>query len=332
MLGRCGDETDRAMVSFELESGRSKDDPLVRKLGYCGLMMVPDVGQELADEFQLLLRRDEYVRAADLAFDATHYGDLPLASDGDLMTPAGPLPKLGENIARHFLEPNRYGQIAEADAVRMLGILDCGGLRALSGRTLEMLYVCLEYGLIPNASSDGRVLDRNLKSLLGPATRLSMRLRLTERRIADDANSSFPDQAGTKDRFSTFYIVVESGGTVNTGDTFNNHADQIEVGVQGSHAKVGRLEQKQQEQVLKVDVDELIGELRQLQARVQAGASQPEEFRVIADVVEAIEAAEKGDGHRLTNRLRSAGHYALDVAKSIGTTVAAEAIKKSMGL
>ena len=138
--------------------------------------------------------------------------------------------------------------------------------------------------------------------------------------------------AGTQSRASGVYIVVESGGTVNTGDTFNNRADQIEIGAQGSHARVERLEQKQHAQVLKVDVNELVDELRQIQRGIQEGASQPEEFRVIADVVEAIEAAEKGDNSRLTDRLKAAGQYALDVAKSIGTTVAAEAIKKSMGL
>ena len=339
MLGRYGEPRDRAIVRFELDEGLSRDDPLARKLGYCGLMMAQEGGAEFADQFLYYLGRDKFLAGADLAFDATHYGDLSLDVDGSLRRPTGELSKLAENIGRHFLEPVRYRSIAEADAHRLIDILDLGGWNAIGGRTAVMLQACLEADLLPTNTHEGRLLRRRLQSVLGDrGVSSAVVVRVVSTSDAESAlESRLPGfrpinigSQGSATGEQIIQIAVMSGGAVNTGDTYNNSGSQIAA--QGRKARATKISQDQSNQTLAVDLQVLENELRTLRERMSAIAESGVEYRAVADVVEAIDAIEVSDQKRLTERLKAAGKFALETAKEIGSSVAAEAIKKSMGL
>jgi hypothetical protein len=50
------------------------------------------------------------------------------------------------------------------------------------------------------------------------------------------------------------------------------------------------------------------------------------------EIGKAEQAAKVGDGERALGHLRSVGKWAIDVATKIGTTLAVEVIKESMGV
>jgi hypothetical protein len=60
-------------------------------------------------------------------------------------------------------------------------------------------------------------------------------------------------------------------------------------------------------------------------------AVEPEHDITVSEVAKAEQAAKTGNGAKALEYLKSAGKWAFDTAKKIGTSVAAEAIKKSMG-
>ncbi len=57
-----------------------------------------------------------------------------------------------------------------------------------------------------------------------------------------------------------------------------------------------------------------------------------DEYRALAAVSEAEEAAEKGDGPTALKRLKAAGQWTLDVASRVGIPVAQKAIQSAIGL
>ncbi|MGN9891775.1 toll/interleukin-1 receptor domain-containing protein [Micromonospora sp. L31] len=163
LLGRYGDEADRAMVS-EIVSGNIRSaDALSRKLGYCGLMMASENGREVADRFVYHLSRDKELADIDLAFDATHYRDLRLGHDRSLQRPAPGMVNLATNIAKHYENPARYAPLADADAFRMMKIIELGGLAPLGSEVAQMFRACLDAGLIPR---EGGTFTRLLRSTL----------------------------------------------------------------------------------------------------------------------------------------------------------------------
>jgi hypothetical protein len=106
----------------------------------------------------------------------------------------------------------------------------------------------------------------------------------------------------------------------------------------GSRAERVTLVQTWNELERRVDTTALAGELARLRDDLRKRATGPEHDAAIGAIAEAELAAEQGDGPQaieklsLFKRLQGAGRWALDAATTIGTTVAAEAIKLAAGL
>lgn len=77
---------------------------------------------------------------------------------------------------------------------------------------------------------------------------------------------------------------------------------------------------------------DLADELARLRLELRRHAETVEHDRVIVAIGEAEEAARRNDALTVTERLKAAGSWAFDMASKIGVSVAAEAIKKTVGL
>lgn len=81
-----------------------------------------------------------------------------------------------------------------------------------------------------------------------------------------------------------------------------------------------------------LDLPRLVQELTQLRSAMLAEATEPEQFAQVGEVAKAEIEAKKDDGLKALEHLKNAGNWALDVATKIGTTLAAKAIERSIGL
>ena len=81
-----------------------------------------------------------------------------------------------------------------------------------------------------------------------------------------------------------------------------------------------------------LDLPQMARELAELRGTLQREASNVEQYRALAAVSEAEEAAETGDGPTALKRLKAAGQWTLDVATKIGIPVAQKAIQSAIGL
>lgn len=84
--------------------------------------------------------------------------------------------------------------------------------------------------------------------------------------------------------------------------------------------------------VAQYDIKELEEELKLLREKLIQKATAPEHFTCIAEVVKATDEVKKKNGPKAMEFLKKAGKWTFDVATEIGTTVAAEVIKKAMGV
>ena len=80
------------------------------------------------------------------------------------------------------------------------------------------------------------------------------------------------------------------------------------------------------------DLPKLAEELTTLRAAMKAEAVEVEHDEAVAQIGKAQIEAKAGNGEKALAHLKSAGKWAFDTATKIGTSVAAEVIKKSMGL
>jgi hypothetical protein len=81
-----------------------------------------------------------------------------------------------------------------------------------------------------------------------------------------------------------------------------------------------------------VDLPKLAEELAHLRSAMKSKATgKAEEDNAIGAIANAEIAATKGDGPAAIRYLKSAGSWALEVAKEIGVKVAAELLQKQMG-
>jgi hypothetical protein len=80
------------------------------------------------------------------------------------------------------------------------------------------------------------------------------------------------------------------------------------------------------------DLSRLADELEQLRAALRQQAQTVEEDSAVAAVAQAEVAAKEGQGPTTLEHLSKAGVWALDMAKTIGATVAAAAIRAALGL
>jgi len=81
-----------------------------------------------------------------------------------------------------------------------------------------------------------------------------------------------------------------------------------------------------------IDLARLAEELETLRQELRRRATTREHDAVVAEIGAAAGEAERGDGQGALRRLRAAGQWALNAATSIGTTVAATAIRAAMGM
>jgi len=81
-----------------------------------------------------------------------------------------------------------------------------------------------------------------------------------------------------------------------------------------------------------IDLPSLAGELSKLRAELKKKATNAEDDIAVGSLALAEQAAKKGDGSKTVEYLAKAGKWALDAATQIGTTIAAEAIRKSLGM
>jgi hypothetical protein len=79
-----------------------------------------------------------------------------------------------------------------------------------------------------------------------------------------------------------------------------------------------------------IDMTALATELSRLRAEARKDAVEPGHDIAVSELAKAEQAAKEGQASAVMQHLKSAGSWALDVATKIGTSVAVEAIKKSM--
>jgi hypothetical protein len=79
-----------------------------------------------------------------------------------------------------------------------------------------------------------------------------------------------------------------------------------------------------------IDLSKLAEELSRLRQEMRKDAIEPEHDIAISEIAKAEQAAKAGNGSKAVAHLKTAGKWALDVATKVGTSLAMEAIKKSV--
>ena len=82
----------------------------------------------------------------------------------------------------------------------------------------------------------------------------------------------------------------------------------------------------------RMDLSELAGELATLRRAMKGGATEPEHDAAVGEIAKAEQAAKAQDSSKVAESLKAAGKWALDAATKIGTTLASEALKESLGM
>jgi hypothetical protein len=81
-----------------------------------------------------------------------------------------------------------------------------------------------------------------------------------------------------------------------------------------------------------MDLSKLAGELFELRQAMSQEAKEPTDYIVVGKVAEAEIAAKAKDPSKVVESLKGIGTWALEVASKIGTSLATEAIKQSLGM
>jgi hypothetical protein len=195
MLARYGDEADRAIVQDMILQGLNSDDRLSRKLAFSGLIMSQEADPDNADKFLYELARDPELAAVDLAFDATHYGDLALGADGQLRPLDSFAPMLIQNVAKHYARPKIYGRLADIDAFRALSVLNFCQASEVPQEVEATLITCIDSGAInPSGGTFQRMLYQSLSRLPGleASSRSASRTKTPD--VYDDAEAAKADE------------------------------------------------------------------------------------------------------------------------------------------
>lgn len=149
LLARHGELSDQEHIKRLLTQSRlPSTDALLRHVVYAGLALTgrhPDIVREYLRE----LKRDDSLRAMNIAFNAIHYGDVDIESHT--------LPQVGlraprsaiTHVLRHILRPDYYENIRPVEEHTIGDIFELFGESVFcNGRLLELLRRCLllEYG------------------------------------------------------------------------------------------------------------------------------------------------------------------------------------------
>lgn len=113
--------------------------------------------------------------------------------------------------------------------------------------------------------------------------------------------------------------------------------DQYNVGQAGSVGPESKAENMTFNQIQlnrqnSIEAHKLGAELSQLREALATSAKSSEQYVEIGVIAEAETAAREGDKTKAFERLKKVGKWSLDTATAIGTRVAAEAIKISLGM
>ncbi|MGD0932126.1 MAG: hypothetical protein ABR902_15870 [Candidatus Korobacteraceae bacterium] len=121
---------------------------------------------------------------------------------------------------------------------------------------------------------------------------------------------------------------TSSSGPVFHGDQINNYG---QVGAIGRHSQgVLNIQERWKEIEQGTDLQALAVELERLRTEYRKVATSREDDKQVALLGDAAEEAEKGNGSRVAAILSHAGRGVLEVAKDIGTDVAAKVIVELM--
>ena len=104
-----------------------------------------------------------------------------------------------------------------------------------------------------------------------------------------------------------------------------------QIGAVGDNASASNFTQNQGSQQ-PLDMKALAEQLGQVAEVAQRKATEPEHQMAIGSIQAAKAAAEKGDEAKALSFLKTAGKWALDIATDISAKIAAEVIKKQIGL
>lgn len=131
---------------------------------------------------------------------------------------------------------------------------------------------------------------------------------------------------------STFGVRL-SNDTINQETTMGDHYQvDGQAGAVGRDARAAGNTFNQIRVSTPTDLGALAAELRSLRVAMRERATTPDEDVAVAAVAQAMVAAEKGSDTETHSYLKQAGKWALGVATTIGTTVAAGAIKSALGV
>lgn len=125
------------------------------------------------------------------------------------------------------------------------------------------------------------------------------------------------------------FILHNQGDTI-MGDTYNTK----QAGAVGRYAHAHDMTFNQIGEQIKqsIDFSELASELAKLYQVMSQEAKESSQRVALGEVAKAEEAAKANDSSKVAESLKAAGKWSLDVATKIGTSLASEAIKQSMGL
>ena len=134
-----------------------------------------------------------------------------------------------------------------------------------------------------------------------------------------------------QDRGAVNNFFIQNGDlNQNMRDTYNvNQAGAVGP---GSSSNNNTFNQQQNTLPENTNYNDLKEQLITLKKHLSSIANGSEQYAAIAKVAGAEEAAEKQDGNKVILMLSTAGKWVFDAAKDIGVDLAAEVIKKSMGI
>jgi hypothetical protein len=161
---------------------------------------------------------------------------------------------------------------------------------------------------------------------------LSMRSRALSNNDAIQINQIINQFLGSSTGTVVQTYQASPGAEVAVGDEYNI-GDHAQIGAVGKGAHVGQISFNMSEgEPSDSSMAALLDELAKLRLEMRRQAATSEDDRSIVAVGDAISSAEEGDTPQTLEHLRRAGKWALAIATSIGTGVAAAAIKTALGI
>jgi len=124
-----------------------------------------------------------------------------------------------------------------------------------------------------------------------------------------------------------------SGQIQSSGQTVHQFINYGQAGAMGHHATgVINYQQQWSDIASQTDFKTLVSELERLRIHLQQNAVSRSDYQQMGLVANAEEYAEKQDGSKVLEVLSKAGTGLLEMAKDIGSDIAAKVIAKAVGL